>query len=1161
MKKFSRQGRTVVIAMGVVAIVLACLPLLFGQVALSRARQEVAGRLHANLEADSCSLGWFGGLRCKQVRYQDAARGVHLEAAKLTSDKGLLLLLMAPSFLGDISVDQPVLTFLPPASDPSATADSSQQTASSSDGDARQPFPSWWEDLSFRIKAAGGRIAIDHGAASPRQIARQFELDGNLAMGSLRYELSFLSPQQSGQLRASGYVNLPLAGQSFPEMLVAYAEVSVAELEIADFLQLAASRSPMPQGQGILNATLYLNVAGTRKFEAKGETSLRNLQLFGGMLGQDQPRIEEIDFRFAGGHRQDEGWRLDALELHSAPVHLSAKGGFRDGTGSLSATGKVNLPLLAAQVPRLLNLHRQTVINEGTVDFSLDATGNGQAVAVRTDCQTESLNLTHDGRPYSWTQPLALSAEAEYRNGNTTVRALKVLTPFFEASGGGALDGFTLRGSGDLDQMSRELNTIFDFGIQARGRLELTVATSKTDHGDIGCEGRLAIQDFTWARGNKAPLPAHDLQLSGQAVIGPSFFRDKSIDSLRIEASAWPGNLFFRAGDLRQNGGQAPNNCLVQGNIDLERLTGAIQSLRNDAPLPALKGMLRFDGAGFCAAEGMTMTLHSLQGAIDRLAVSGPGYGIQEPKVNFALGGTGPALGRRIGLGELTVADNWRDLETQEPPFFQVDGAQRRLAVRRLGWASTETDLTLSGSLEDWRQPAAGYSAACKGETSAVLLGYLAKIAGWLPSDVNLDGKARGTLTVQAKAGRNIATEVTLDMAPFAVMRGKNKLFADPHPIVHLVLDKENRPGGSIKMPSLILRSSPLNIEGAGSIAATSPPRLEMQGRINCNYAALLPLLQPLIGRDIVAGGSRTGDLLLSLPLQWPIPMEQLTFSAQLPLDTLALQGVGFKPLVVPVDCNLGKLRCRLDGLLEGGGRASLEPVWDLAAAQPTLSLPAENQSVVDAPLKPALVRLLGRLHPLFGTMARPQGMVSMRPSAFSFTPTDKEGQWPEFTTAITLSRAKFKPSGALHELLALAGVSKEWLSCKEQEMVCEGKKGRVHCGPVRLLAGGDEISLQGETLADDSLRYRIRMPVNQQLAQKAQLTVEGKAMAEVEIKGERTKQAFDAAAFLAGLPAQLQRGVEAASGQPAGNSSNPMAGPTEEKTLPATAREAGNKH
>ncbi|MCL2459495.1 MAG: hypothetical protein FWF31_11790 [Desulfobulbus sp.] len=1134
MKKLSRQGRIVVIAIGVAAAVLVFLPFLFGRIVLSRAQDLASGRLHGSLEADSCSLGWFGGLQCTQVRYQDSTRGLRLEAANVASDKGMLLLLMAPSFLGDITVDQPVLTFLPPPSGASAAAYSAQAASVPGGEEQRQSQSApWWEQLTFRLKATGGRIVIDHSIDPSRQIARQFEVDSNLVMGSVRYELSFLSPQQSGQFRASGYVNLPLAGQSLPEMLVAHADVTITDLEIADFLQLAASRSQIPHGHGILNAALHLDVAGARKFEAKGETSLRHAQFFGGMLGQDQPKIEKLDFRFAGGHRQDEGWRLDALELHSMPVHLSAKGGFRDGKGNLSATGSVNLPLLTEQAPRLLNLHQQTVITEGSVDFSLEATGNGQALTVHTDCRTEHLRLTHGGRPYSWTQPLALSAEAAYQDGDTTVRALRLQTPFFEASGGGAVDEFSLRGSGDLGRMSQELNTIFDFGVQAQGRFELTAATRKADSGKIGCEGRLAIRDFTWARGNKAPLPAHDLQLSGQAIVAPPFFQDKSIDSLQIEGAAWPGNVFLRADDMRPSGEQAQNDCLLRGNVDLERLSEVVRSLRDDARFLDLKGRLRFDGTGFCAAEGMKMTLHNLQGEIDRLAVIGPGYRIREPKVNFALGDIGPPPGRQVGLRELTVADNWQDIETQTPPLFQVDGAQRRLAVRRLGWASAETNLRLSGSIEDWRQPGADFSVAGKGETATALMGSLAKIAGWLPTDVNLDGKTRGALTVNAKAGRSSTAELTLDLASLVMTRGKNTLFADPHSMVRLVFDRENRPGGAINISSLILRSAPLSIEGTGSIAAaTTPPMLEMQGRISCDYATLLPMLQPLVGRDISASGSQTGEILLSLPLKWPMPMERLTFSAQLPFDALSVQGLGFKPLVVPVDCNLGRLQGRLEGLLEGGGRANLEPVWDLTAAQPVLSLPGEDQLVADVPLKPALVRLLGRLHPLFGAMAHPQGVVSMRPRAFSFSSADKEGQWPEFTTAITLTRAKFKPTGALHELLKLAGVTEEWLSCKEQEMVCEGKKGRMHCGPVRLLAGSDEISLRGETLPDGSLRYLIRLPMSQQLAQKAQLTVEGKAVVEAEIKGKRTQPTFDAVAFLAGLPAQLRSGVEVSSGQ-----------------------------
>ncbi|MCL2790968.1 MAG: hypothetical protein FWD79_10045 [Desulfobulbus sp.] len=1130
MKKIGGQGRAIVIVVGVAAVFV--LPSLLGRFMLSRAQDLAAHHLHTSLEADSCSLSWVGGLQCEQIRYQDPERGVRFEASRLSSDKGLLLLLAAPSYLGDITVEQPVLTFLAPLPPPESSSDMGlAKAASALDGDDRQKSraPSWWERLSFRFKATGGQIAIAHDAGPDRQIARQFEFDGSLAMGSVHFDLSFLSPQQSGRLRAAGSINLPLAGQSLPEMAVTDAEVTIVDLEIADFLQLAASRSQTPNGRGILNATLHLNVAGIREFEAKGEATLRDVQLAGGVFGEDHPQVEEIDFRFAGGHRQEDGWRLETLELRSAPVRLSAKGDFNAGAGNLSVTGSLNLPVLAAQAPKLLSVHEQTMITEGAVDFSLAATGSGQAMTIRADCRTEHLSLVHGARSYSWTSPLAIAAEAGYSAGNMTVRSLHVQTPFFEAQGGGAIDGFSLQGSGDLERMSQDLKTIFDFGAQAKGRLELTAATKKTAGGDIGCKGRLVIRDFAWAQGKKSPLPSHDLQISGQAVIAPSFLQDKAIDSLQIEVSAWPGRFSLRAGGMRQHLADAENNCALQGDVDLERLSDAMQRLRGDTLFPALKGALKFDGSGSCTTEAQ-MTLRNMRGTVERLAIIGPGADIREPNVRFALGGIGQPSRQQVGLRELTVAASQRDLDTQETPqetpFFQVDGARRRLTVQGLGWASAGTNLTVGGAIKDWQRPTSDFSASFKGETSAALLGGLVRSIGWLPADMRLAGTARGALLIDASAGRS-RSEVTLDLTSFALMSGQRKLFADPHLLVYFVLDKEGRSGKTTKIPSLILRSTPLSIEGTGSIADAVPPVLDMQGRMTCDYAAFLPMLSLAASRDIAVSGTRTADILLSLPLQWPVPMERLTFSAQLPVDSLALQGIGFKPLVVSVDCNLGRLRCRLDGQLEDGGQATLEPVWNLTGPQPALSLPPDGQVVQDAALKPALIRLLGRLHPLFGCMAYPQGMIDVRPTAFSFSPAGKGAQWPAFAMALSMNRVKFKPTGALHELLALAGMTQEWLSCKEQEMVCEGKEGRVRCDPVRLLAGDREISLQGEMLPDGALRYRVRLPMSPQLTEKAQLVVQGRTTIEAEIRGDRQQPAFDAATFLADLSAQLRQQVE----------------------------------
>ena len=1154
MRRISRQGRASIVAVGVAAVFALLLPALLGRFALSQVRQMAARHLHGELEADSCSLGWFGGLRCEQVRYRDPERGVRFEARALTSDKGVLLLLLSPSFLGDITLTQPVLTFLPPPpeSRPAAGA-AGAQTASSPDGEQQRESP-WWERLTFRIKASGGQMLFDRGAAGPRQIARQCELDGSLAMGSLHYDLSFLSAQQSGRLQATGFINLPLAGQSLPEMLVTGAEVRIIDLEIADFLQLAASRSQTPTGQGILNATLSLHIAGTREFETRGETSLRDLRLSGGILGEDHPSLKELDFRFAGGYRQENGWRLDDLELRSEPVLLSAKGGFNAGAGNLSATGRVDLPILAAQIPRLLRMHEQTTITEGSVDFSLAASGDGQAVTVAADCRTELLRLVHAGHPYSWTLPLAIAAKADYGDGGATIRSLRVQTPFFEAQGNGDRDGFSLRAGGDLDRMSQELRTIFDFDVQAKGRIELTAASRKAAGEGIGGEGRLVIRDFAWTRGNKPLLPPHDLHISGQAVVSPRFFLDGTFDSLQVEASAWPGKCALRAEDIRRSL-EEQDNCTLSGEADLARLGEVALRLRGEPLFSGLQGALRFEGAGFCAIGTKTtkITLRALQGMIERLAFAGSGLDIREPEARFALGTTEQPGARQIGLRALTVVDNWQGLDVKARPVFQIDSGKRRLAVRRLAWASPTAQLTLSGTIEDWQQPSADFSLSLTGETPAALLGDLARNSGWLPPDASVAGTARGSLAVHAAAGRNRSAELNLDLASFAVLRGKKQVFADPHPVARLVLDMANRAGEPIKIPSLLLRSTLCSIEGAGSMSATAPPILDMRGRMVCDYAALLPLLHP--GRDVVASGSRPADILLSLPVQWPLPVERLTFTAQAPVDALSLSGLSFKPLVAAVDSNLGKLRCRLDGPLEGGGRATLEPVWDLAAPQPALSLPAEGQTVQDAALRPALVRLLGRVHPLFGLVATPQGTIGVRPSVFVFSPTDKGAQQPEFTVALAMNRAKFKPTGALRELLTLAGFTQEWFSTKEQELVCEGNKGKVHCAPVHLLAGDLEIGLQGDLLPDGALRYRASLPMTRQLAEQTQLVVQGKALVEAELGGNRGNPAFDAAAFLAGLPAQLHQEVGPA--QAAGGQQTASA---DKKTAPADSREAGVK-
>jgi len=1126
------HGRAVIAAVFLVGAAFFFLPsLLSFQPVLFAVLDLASKQLSGNLEATSCSVGWVRGFRCEQLRYHDSVSGLHFEAPQGASDKGLLLLMAAPSYLGEITIDQPTLSFLPPQPGQDVphtenkTVARTEATTGVPEREGRGKTP-WWERLSFRLRVNSGQLVFDQGVKPGRQLARKVDLTGSLAMGTLHYDLQFLSAQQSGHFRAKGFINLPLSGQSFLDTLISRAEVEINDMEIADFLDLAASRSRTPQGKGVLNATLHLKAAGIEDLEVQGETVWRGLQLTGGLLGQDQPLLDQLRFTFNGSHRSGEGWRLADLELQSEPVHLRADGSFNGKTISLDVKGNVNLPVMTAQVPHLLGLHEKTTVTEGRADFSLGVTGGAEAFAIEAVCRTDRLSLVHDGQPYSWSTPLIVEAAGDYGGAKTGFRTLRAYTPFFEVKGSGRIDDFTLQGGGDLDQMSQELKKIFSLTVHAKGQVELSAATRKREDGGVSLESRISIQDFAITRGKRTLFPAHDFLLTSQATTAASFLGGGALHSLQVDAVSWPGNISLLAEDLGRNREQTQDNCILKGALDLERLSTIVHGLRDDPSAPVLKGRLQFDGTGECV--GADIDVRSMNGKIEQLVVAGAGYTFQEPRVTFGMGGAGRLDGRRFAVRELMVADNWQDLSDKEHPIFLIDVDRRRLEMRRLGWTSAKTVLETDLVLEDWQHPEAGFSAALRGESDGALIADLAKAAGWLPSDLTVKGRAGGTLAIDSVHGQGDRTELTLRMEPFEVSRSKKKLFADPRAILKISLLDEGKGGGETKVPSFFLQTVPLKIEGAGLVAARNKtPFLELQGQMTPDFTALSQLLAPVIGREVVVSGNRSGEFLLSLPLSLPLKRELVTFTVQLPLESLRFQGIGLRQLTLPVDVNRGKLRLSIDSQLDGG-RATLEPSWDLGAHQTVVALPPGTQLLKDVSLKPPLVDgLLGRLHPLFGVVAQPQGQVDLRVDNFSAPVPEKGSQQPVFTVAVALDRIKFKPTGGLREMLDLDGYDQAWLRCKEREVICEGKEGRVSCGPVHLLAGEAEAGLRGTMHPDGSLQYQVRLPVSKQLADKAQLVVHADATVEAEIGGTRDKPFFDASAFLAGLSAQLRKGVE----------------------------------
>ena len=1077
------------------------------------------------LEVQSCSLGWWQGLSCEGVRYQNPAWGVQVTVPKLAGDKGLFVLLVAPRYLGKITLDQPTLTVLPHPEGTGKTLHNSVVMVSPGQRipEAAIEIP-WWEQLTFRLKVNKGRVVFDQGQGSSQELARDMELTGSLAVGTLNYSLAFRSGlEQQGQLRAEGFINLPAARQSLLEALVSRAEVDVKGVEIAAFLELAASRGNFPRGKGVLNATCHVATSGIDDLELQGETDLRGVHLSGGFLGEDTPAIDHLLFTFKGSHKGNEGWRLAALHLESDPVRIEAKGSYDRSLASLVAKGSLNLPVVATQLPHLLSLQEKTTFREGVADFALNISGTPQNLVVKADCRTGHFSVVRNGQLFSWETPLTLVAAADRIQGKTMVRTLQVHAPFLDVQGNGGADDFTLRATADLGGMFEELDKIFALNVHGKGELELTGSSRQEKDGRYRLDARVGISDFSLSQGGVAVLPSHDFLLTGEAWTLPSFDL-QGLTSLRINGDAWPGKLSFSARKGEQKSEEQSGSCAISGDINLARLNSVIRGLTGVAPACKLGGNFSFAGSG--AWMENRLSLEALQGKIDQLTVKGAGYAYQEPRVVVSLANNAVAGINPVGVRELMVAEDWQDFLHKEQPLLLVDWQQQRLDLRHLTLEAPGATTRGSLSVGNWWQPHRDFAAEVNATSNSALLTVFLKAAGWFPENMAIQGRAQTGLQVRSRGEQQVLTDLTVEMEPFELLLGSKKIYRDNRFFLKTTLLSGGGGDGEVAIPAFALQTTPLHAEGTGLVQRNVPASLELQGTLTPNLSYFTDLFATHTGQKVALAGKLPGVFMFSCPLQLPVDWNQLSLVARLPVDMLQYHGIALRQFEMPVEAKQGRLRVDIAGELNSG-TVALQPQWDFGSSRGAVHLPAATQILQNVALEQPLDGVLGRMHPLFGSLARPEGAIDLRLDSFSWPLHAKGVQWPVFKATINLDRVRFNAAKALQDLLDLGGFEqKAPLQCKERALTCEGRAGHITCSPLHLLAGAAEIEILGSVGMDGTLDYHLQVPVTELLAAKVHLPLQQGASVRAEMSGTLDSPSFSPKAFLGRVTDQLGKTI-----------------------------------
>lgn len=1152
-----RRLITLVVVTAILALTGSLPTLLSHPLVLPVVVNMVAADLPGQIAVQSCSLSWRQGIACEQIRYQSPGDGLRVTIPRARSDKGLLALLLAPHYLGEITLEQPTLTLLP-SNDKGGTNEAGD---GSTPVKQRQAPASWWERGSLRLTVRDGRIQAEQTAdPQPRLLAQAVELGGELTQGTLSYQLAFHGGDMGGQFRAQGFVNLPTADQPWFPSLISQTNLEIRELQLEPLLELAADHLPrVPRGQGILNATGRLRIAGTNQIELEGDSSLRELALHGGVLGSDHPRFSQLLFRFQGSRHPVEGWRLTRLDLQSEPLRFSARGFLDQQRVDFTGQGEADLAQLASQLPHLLALHQQTSIEQGHLNLALKAVGPLADIQLQADCHTDLLRISQSDHVYTWEKPLQVHAEAALNKG-VQVRSLHVQAPFLRADGTRKSDGFSLQLDAELDPLLRELKKIFALDFHARGTLQGNFS-SRTDNGQTLVESALTIDELFLSRGDATILPSHDLKLRVSWLGSPWPLTD--LRELRLQFTGWLGELNIEARDIApsdEGSVSPPANCRMDGHLLLERLYGLGRLVPGWQPGRTATGELRFATTGHWRGAGIS--IDTLAGEIDDFCLlDGTTLLLRDKRLRLGLEHRPLALGN-VHLGELLVVDGRDDLPLSEPAFCRLELVPLRMELRHLLLCG-ETILVDVGGL--WAGPLHG-----PGESNASLdvlaLGKLELLTpwcrqqGWLAPKLDMSGQGRVRLSLRRVVPGPGAAEAELNVQAknLLLSQGKSRLLADP--LVELSTQWPLLPGAqeNLSFSPCSLRTSRFRVNGSAQLQRRSVPNLlELQGQIQPAAALLAPFTNQLVpGATVTMQGTQGGSLLLSAPLALPLDIRQLTLAAQIPLTELRLPGLTLHDLSLPLDLHRGLLRLQVAGAVDGG-TVNLQPQWQWPEGQevrPVMSLAAESEVLSRVPLSRALTGgLLAYLPPL-GSLVQASGTIDLTLTHFSLPLHGK--RQADFALRLGLGQAKPQAMPVLHELLDSAGLGDVPLRFKDRELSCEGKEGGLRCAPLRLLAGDAEIIVSGRQQRDGSLACRVEVPVSEQLAREAGLVVHGPFVAVAEMSGSRTAPVFDRQAFLGSLAAQLAAALPppVEQGQPSemavGNAETPPPPPAEATPL-----------
>ncbi len=526
--------------------------------------QKLNRQLPGQLQLESWSVGWFGGIKSLGIVYDNRTDGLLARVSEIKTEKGLLGLMLAGGELGAVEINDPTVVFF--LSDKAESRDSEKTPPATP---SPESIPAGKEDTL--IPAFYGKLTITNGSiltatadGHEKIVAKNLGLilEAPGPQTPITYRFSTESGDSSG--RASGEGSLVLAADDPLNLqkIQSDSKLNVENWELEDVFAIIATRAGIPSAKGRLNASVSLTDSNAENLKMVAQMAMQKLQLRGGPLGSDTPVVKNIVINLdATGNNNS--LSLNNLTFRSSLADGSARGIFDDEDQKrLSGKTDIDLAEVFTQFPATLKLREGTKIAKGKMALSANIETDKEGASFDGDARIDRLQGISAGKKVSWNKPVTVNARGKMRREGLQLENLSLRSSFLEADGRGDMRNMRVDLAADLKAALAELRKFieikqWDGSGKLKLNLNLKAKTENLNHATL----KLNIDDFVLSR-NRRPILAKqtvradvstDIQMAdatGQQPIAPT---GSGLFSLR-----WPRER------LRHNGWKAQPRILFR---------------------------------------------------------------------------------------------------------------------------------------------------------------------------------------------------------------------------------------------------------------------------------------------------------------------------------------------------------------------------------------------------------------------------------------------------------------------------------------------------------------------------------------------------------------------------------------------------------------------